>query len=70
MVNLKDIAENAEEEEEEKPGAKCGRMGITPRLPWPSHTSDLRINTPVATMPHVWYYSFKVKTGWPGVSKL
>ena len=33
-----------------------------------SHTSDLNIGTPVATMPGAWRYRVGAGTGWPGVS--
>ena len=35
-----------------------------------SHTSDLKIGTPVATLPGVWRYRVSAETGWPGVSIL
>ena len=35
-----------------------------------SHTSDLKIGTPVATLPGVWRYRVSAETGWPGVSVL
>ena len=35
-----------------------------------SHTSDLKIGTPVATLPGVWCYRVSAGTGWPGVSIL
>ena len=37
---------------------------------WSSHTSDLKIDTPVATLPGVWHYRVIAGTGWPGVSIL
>ena len=33
-----------------------------------SHTSDLKIGTPVATLPGVWRYSVSTGTGRPSVS--
>ena len=36
----------------------------------PSHTSDLKIGTPVATLPGVWHYRVSAGTGWPGISIL
>ena len=33
-----------------------------------SHTSDLKIGTPVATLPGAWRYSVSAGSGWPGVS--
>ena len=35
-----------------------------------SHTSDLKIDTPVATLPGAWSYGISVGTGRPGVSIL
>ena len=35
-----------------------------------SHTSDLKIDTPVATLPGTWCYRFSAGTGQPGVSIL
>ena len=35
-----------------------------------SHTSDLKIGTPVATLPGTWRYRVSVGAGWPGVSIL
>ena len=35
-----------------------------------SHTSDLNIGTPVATLPGAWCYRVSAGTGQPGVSKL
>ena len=35
-----------------------------------SHTSDLKIGTPVATLPDAWRYSVSAGTGRPGVSLL
>ena len=34
------------------------------------HTSDLKIGTPVATLPGAWRYRVSAGTGWPGVSVL
>ena len=36
----------------------------------PSHTSDVKIGTPVATLPGAWRYRVSAGTGWPGVSIL
>ena len=35
-----------------------------------SYTSDLKIGTPVATLPGAWRCRVSVGTGWPGVSIL
>ena len=35
-----------------------------------SHTSDLKIGTPVANLPGAWHYRVSTGTGWPGVSIL
>ena len=37
---------------------------------WSSHTSDLKIGTPVATLPGAWHYRVSAGIGWPGVSIL
>ena len=39
-------------------------------FPGSSHTSDLKIGTPVAALPGTWYYRFSTGTGQPGVSIL
>ena len=36
-------------------------------FPGSSHTSDLNIGTPVATLPGAWRYRVSAGTGWPGV---
>ena len=33
-----------------------------------SHTSDLKIGTPVATLSGSWWYRISARTGWPGVN--
>ena len=43
----------------------CARI-----FPGSSHTSDLKIGTPVATMPCAWHYRVSAEAGWPGVSIL
>ena len=35
-----------------------------------SHTSDLKIGIPVATLPDAWHYKVSAGTGQPGVSIL
>ena len=35
-----------------------------------SHTSDLKIGTPVATLSGAWHYRINGETGWPSVSIL
>ena len=35
-----------------------------------SHTSDLKIDTLVATLPDAWHYRVSAGTGWPGVIML
>ena len=35
-----------------------------------SHTSDLKIGTPVATLPGAWRYRVSAGTSWPSVSML
>ena len=48
--------------------------GSNPACAWifsgSSHTSDLKIGTPVATLPSVWRYRVSAGTGRPGVSIL
>ena len=48
--------------------------GFESRLPLDfsgsSHTSDLKIGTPVATLPGPWSYRVSAGTGRPGVSML
>ena len=48
--------------------------GFESRLQWDffgsSHTSDLIIDTPVATLPGAWHYRVSAGTGRPGVSIL
>ena len=39
-------------------------------FPWSSHANDLRIDTPVATLPGAWRYRVRAWTGWPSVSIL
>ena len=39
-------------------------------FPGSSHTSDLKIGTPVASLPGAWHYRVRAGTGWPGVSIL
>ena len=36
----------------------------------PSHTGDLKIDTPVATRPGAWRHRISAGIGWPGVSIL
>ena len=51
--------------ERKVPGSNPACAGI---FSGPSHTSDLKIGTPVATLP--WRYEVSAGTGWPGVSML
>ena len=37
---------------------------------WSSHASDLKIGTPMTTLPRAWHYKVSTGTGWPGVSIL
>ena len=51
----------------EDPGFKsCSRRDFSGS----SHTSDLKIGTPVATLLSAWRYWVSTGTGWPGVSIL
>ena len=49
------------------PGSNPACAGI---FPGSSHTSDLKIGTPVATLPGAWRYRVSAGTGWPDVSIL
>ena len=49
------------------PGSNPACAGI---FPGSSHTSDLKIGTPVATLPGAWRYRVSTGTGRPGVSIL
>ena len=53
--------------------ASSGRSRV--RIPlatgfFSGHTIDLKIGTPVATLPGAWRYRVSAGTGWPGVSIL
>ena len=48
-------------------GSNPACAGIFPGL---SHTSDLKIGTPLATLPGAWRNRVSAGTGWPGVSIL
>ena len=39
-------------------------------FPGSSHTGDLKLGTPAATLPGEWRYRVSAGTGWPGVSIL
>ena len=45
-------------------GLRCGEFSGS------SHTSDLKIGSPVATLQGTWHYGVSAGTGWPGVSVL
>ena len=49
------------------PGSSSAGAGI---VSGSSHTSHLKIGTPVATLPGAWRYTVSAGTGWPGVSIL
>ena len=51
----------------EDPGFECR---LRPDFSGSSHTSDLKIGSPVATLPGAWHYRVIVGTGRPGVSIL
>ena len=57
-----------------KASASRAILGSSPAcaeiFPGSSHTSDLKIGTPVATVPGAWRYRVSTGTGWPGVSIL
>ena len=52
----------------EDPGLDCRLHHLA--FTGSSHTSDLTIGTPVATLPGAWRYRVSAGTGWPGVSIL
>ena len=67
----------AYDEEEEVVKASTSRAedpGFESRLRWDfsgsSHTSDLKIGTPVAALPGAWHYKVSAETGQPSVSIL
>ena len=43
---------------------------LCPDFSGSSHTSDVKIDTLVATLPGAWRYRISAGTGWPGVSIL
>ena len=53
--------------EREVPGSNPASAGI---FSGSGHTSDLKIGTPVATLPDAWRYRVSTGTGRPGVSIL
>ena len=53
--------------ERKVPGSNPACTGI---FSGSSHTSDLKIGTPVATLPGAWRYRVSTGTGRPGVSML
>ena len=53
--------------ERKVPGSNPACDGI---FPGSSHTSDLKIGTPVATLPDAWRFRVSTGTGRPGVSIL
>ena len=53
--------------ERKVPGSNPACAGI---FSGSSHTSDLKIGTPVDTLPDAWRYRVSTGTGWPGVSIL
>ena len=54
-------------QERKIPGSNPACAGIFSRS---SHTSDLKIGTPVATLPGAWHYRVSAGIGQPGVSIL
>ena len=54
-------------QEQKVPGSNPATAGI---FSGSSHTSDLNIGTPVATLPGAWRYRVSAGTGRPGVSIL
>ena len=58
---------NCPPRERKIPGSNLACAGI---FSGSSHTSDLKIGTPVATLPDAWCYRVSAGTGWPSVSIL
>ena len=48
----------------------CSNSACTEIFPGSSHTSDLKIGTPVATLSGAWRHRVSAGTGQPGVSIL
>ena len=67
MNRLVGLVVNVSASGAEDPGSNSACAEI---LPGSSHTSDLKIGTPVATLGGAWRYRISAETGWPGVSIL
>ena len=67
LYRLVDLVVRRPPRERKIPGANPACGGIFSRS---SHTSDLKIGTPVATLPDAWHYRVSTGTGRPGVSIL
>ena len=65
MISLSSVLPHGGERE--VPGSNPASAGI---FSGSSHTSDLKIGTPVATLPGAWRYRVSTGTGRPGVSIL
>ena len=48
----------------------CNRSGIASHYHLLMPVSDLKHDTPVATLPDAWHYRVSDRTGWPSVSIL
>ena len=79
---MRKVAEHCDSENYTPPRWPRGKVsasraegpGFESRLLWDfsgsSHTSDIKIGTPVATLPGAWCYRVSAGTGQPGVSIL
>ena len=64
---LLDLAVTVSASGAEDPGFESRLRRAVSRL---SHTSDLKLGTPVTTLPGAWHYRVSAWTGQPGVSIL
>ena len=67
LVEYRSFLTSSPPQERMKPGLNPTCAGIFLRS---SHTSDLKIGTPVTTLPGTWHYRVSVGTGWPSVNIL
>ena len=67
MISCKNNPSRHPPRERKIPGSNPSCAGV---FTGSSHTSDLKIGTPVATLPGAWRYRVSTRTGCPGVSIL
>ena len=71
MVNPRDKAGNADEEEVCQPSPEWGITGVAPRCLWQSHASRLEVGSLLAAhLLNIWSSKLSTVTGWPVVSML